>query len=156
MSIDTNATVFRLSTMCKVNNSKQLQIKYPPLAQENPVNRHTSLVYKTNSKCFIYENVQGWLVPTATLLLCTQTWAFFMDEKGQPSLSSSMSLVLQVSDFPPHSNKCRQLQPQTLPQFLVSLYEYDPADETKDVFHEISIHRYRCIIPRVHKNGPLE
>lgn len=34
------------------------------------------------------------------------------------------------------------MQPQTLPQFLVSLYEYDPADETKDVFHEISIHRY--------------
>lgn len=56
--------------------------------------------------------------------------------------SPIISLVVQISDVPSHSNKCRQLQPQTLPQFLVSLYEYDPADETKDVFHEISIHRY--------------
>ena len=129
------------------------------LGPRKTVNRHIFLVYNTkawkilHTKCFIYENVQGWLVPTT---ICTQTWAFFIDEKGQPLLSSSMSLVLQVSDSPPHSSKCRQLQPQTLPQFLVSLYEYDPADETKDVFHEICIHRYRCIIPRVHKNGPLE
>ena len=46
-----------------------------------------------------------------------------------------------MSDVPAHGNKCRQLQPQTLPQFLISLYEYDPTDESRDVFHEISIHR---------------
>jgi len=49
-------------------------------------------------------------------------------------------LIKEVSDLPAHGNKCRQLQPQTLPQFLITLYEYDPADETRDVFHEISIH----------------
>ena len=27
-----------------------------------------------------------------------------------------------------------------LPDYLSGLYEYDPQDETKDVFHEIGIH----------------
>ena len=31
---------------------------------------------------------------------------------------------------------------QTLPQFLNTLYEYDQQDETRDVFHEIGIHKY--------------
>ena len=35
-----------------------------------------------------------------------------------------------------------RLEIQTLPEFLIELYEYDPLDQSRDVFHEIGIHRY--------------
>lgn len=34
-----------------------------------------------------------------------------------------------------------RLEVQSLPDFLVQLYEYDPLDDSRDVFHEIGIHR---------------
>ena len=39
------------------------------------------------------------------------------------------------------------LQTKTLPEFLVELYEYDPLDDSRDVFHEIGIHRYSICLP---------
>ena len=34
-----------------------------------------------------------------------------------------------------------RLEVQSLPDFLVQLYEYDPLDDSREVFHEIGIHR---------------
>ena len=39
------------------------------------------------------------------------------------------------------SENFSQLEVQSLPEFLVQLYEYDPLDVSRDVFHEIGIHR---------------
>ena len=36
--------------------------------------------------------------------------------------------------------KSSELLQKTLPVYLAELYEYDPQDESKDVFHEIGIH----------------
>ena len=40
-------------------------------------------------------------------------------------------------DFDVKSSKLLRM---SLPAYLTGLYEYDPQDETKDVFHEIGIH----------------
>ncbi len=36
--------------------------------------------------------------------------------------------------------KSSKLLKTLLPAYLAGLYEYDPLDESKDVFHEIGIH----------------
>lgn len=51
----------------------------------------------------------------------------------------NVSLPLQVTavDFDVKSSELLQ---KTLSVYLAELYEYDPQDESKDVFHEIGIH----------------
>ena len=39
------------------------------------------------------------------------------------------------------SENLSRFEGQSLPEFLVQLYEYDPLDDSRDVFHEIGIHR---------------
>lgn len=56
-------------------------------------------------------------------------------------LDTPLCLPVQVTalDF---DVKSSQLLQKTLPVYLAGLYEYDPQDESKDVFHEIGIHGY--------------
>ena len=50
-------------------------------------------------------------------------------------------LMQTTTQFRP-SEFDRELLSQTLPKFLITLYEYNPQDESRDIFHEIGIHRY--------------
>ena len=46
--------------------------------------------------------------------------------------------------------KSSELLRKTLPLYLAELYQYDPQDESKDVFHEIGIHGYVCSCVCIH------
>ena len=50
---------------------------------------------------------------------------------------------VSVADFDVEASGLLQ---KTLPLYLAGLYEYDPLDLSKDVFHEIGIHGYVCLM----------